>query len=126
MYLLYSLIGIVVGLAMGITGIGAGILTITLLTFAGVNIKTAVAVSMVMQLLPQSIIGVYNYREHIDWPMAIVVTLASVVGIGIGSYIVAKEYISELTIYRIITVFLVVTSIVFLKKYMISPNQNVM
>ena len=125
MYLLYSLIGIVVGLAMGITGIGAGILTITLLTFAGVNIKTAVAVCMVMQLLPQSIIGVYNYREHIDWPMAIVVTLASLVGIGIGSYIVAKEYISELTIYRIITVFLVVTSIVFLKKYMISPNQNV-
>jgi len=116
-YLVYILIGIIVGISMGVTGIGAGILTIALLSLIGVNIKTSIGVCMVMQLLPQSIIGVYNYRDSIDWLMSIIVTLSSVIGIGIGSYVVSRGYLSELLVYRIITVFMVITSVYFVYRY---------
>ena len=116
-YILYSIVGIIVGISMGITGIGAGLLTITLLSYLGVDIKKAVAVCMVMQLFPQSFIGVHNYWNHVDIYMASLVTIFSFFGIWIGSYLVKINYISELFIYKLITLFLFFTSIIFYFKY---------
>ena len=63
--IILSLIGILCGLSMGSIGIGAGLVTVPLLIIYGINIKTAIALIMVMQLLPQSIFGVINYWNYI-------------------------------------------------------------
>ena len=52
---------------MGSIGIGAGLITMPLLIYGGLTIKQSVAAVMVMQLLPQSIPGVINYKKHILW-----------------------------------------------------------
>lgn len=122
-YILYIIVGIIVGISMGITGIGAGLLTITLLSYLGVDIKKAIGVCMIMQLFPQSIAGVYNYWKYTDIYMALLITVSSFFGIWVGSYLVTEKYISELIIYKIITVFLFITSIVFYFKY-IRPHRT--
>lgn len=117
--IILSLIGILCGLSMGSIGIGAGLVTVPLLIIYGINIKRAIALIMVMQLLPQSIFGVINYWNYINWYQSFIVIFASFVGIYIGSFIVTNNYISELTLYKILTIFLIINSIYFTIKYLL-------
>lgn len=112
-YIIYILIGLLTGISMGVIGIGAGLITVPLLTLTGLNIKQVIAVIMVMQLLPQSLAGVINYKHHIDWVPTIIVIIGSIFGIWLGSHLVTNDYVTERMIYRILTVFLLVSSIYF-------------
>jgi uncharacterized membrane protein YfcA len=116
-YIVYTFIGILAGLSMGTIGMGAGFVTVPLLLLSGLEIKQVTAAIMVMQLLPQSIMGVINYREHINWTPTILVTVGSLFGIWFGSHLVMNNYINERMIYRILTVFLFSSSIYFLVNY---------
>lgn len=107
------LIGILVGISMGSTGIGAGLLTMPMLIQTGLSFKEAVSVSMLMQLLPQSVLGVRNYWSEIKWGVSLRVILSSVIGIYIGSVIVTKNIISQTILYKILTLFLFFSSIYF-------------
>ena len=115
--IILSLIGILCGLSMGSIGIGAGLVTVPLLIIYGINIKTAIALIMVMQLLPQSAPGVYHYWNYILWIPTILVVIGSIIGIWIGSSITSKKYVSDNTLYRIIPVFLFVSAIYFYIKH---------
>tara|TARA_A100001011_G_scaffold400696_1_gene517685 strand:+ start:4020 stop:4388 length:369 start_codon:yes stop_codon:yes gene_type:complete len=108
-----SFIGILTGISMGATGIGAGLLSVPLLIYSGLSFKEAVSVSMLMQLLPQSILGVKNYWDEIQWGISLRVIISSILGIYIGSYIVTKNIISEIMLYKILTIFLFFSSIYF-------------
>lgn len=108
-----SFIGILTGISMGATGIGAGLLSVPLLIYSGLSFKEAVSVSMLMQLLPQSILGVKNYWDEIQWGISLRVIISSILGIYIGSYIVTKNIISEIILYKILTIFLFFSSIYF-------------
>lgn len=116
-YIIYALIGLLAGISMGTIGMGAGLIVVPLLILTGLNIKQVIAAIMVMQLLPQSLAGVINYKEHINWTPTIIVIIGSLFGIWFGSHLVIKGYISEQLIYRILTVFLFVSSIYFYKEH---------
>tara|TARA_B110001450_G_C17576787_1_gene463180 strand:- start:716 stop:1081 length:366 start_codon:yes stop_codon:yes gene_type:complete len=107
------MIGLFVGISMGATGIGAGIISVPLLIHSGLTFKESVSVSMLMQLLPQSILGVRNYWNEIKWNTSIRVISASVIGIYIGSYIIVKNIISQNLIYKILTIILLASSFYF-------------
>jgi len=111
--LTYIVIGCITGLSMGSIGIGAGLISMPLLISTGLTVKESIAIAMVMQLFPQSIPGVINYRYHIRWIPSIAVILGSAIGIYIGSFLVTKQIITEQTIYRIITIFLALSSAYF-------------
>uniref|UniRef100_A0A6C0KWE7 Membrane transporter protein n=1 Tax=viral metagenome TaxID=1070528 RepID=A0A6C0KWE7_9ZZZZ len=108
-----SFIGLLTGISMGATGIGAGLLSVPLLIYSGLSFKEAVSVSMLMQLLPQSILGVKNYWDEIQWGVSLRVIISSILGIYIGSYIVTNNIISEIMLYKILTIFLFFSSIYF-------------
>ena len=108
-----SVIGLLTGISMGATGIGAGLLSVPLLIYSGLSFKEAVSVSMLMQLLPQSILGVKNYWDEIQWGVSLRVIISSILGIYIGSYIVTKNIISEMNLYKILTIFLFFSSLYF-------------
>lgn len=112
--IIYDLfIGMIVGISMGATGIGAGILIVPLLIQTGLSFKEAVSVSMLMQLLPQSVLGVKNYWSEIKWGVSLRVILSSVIGIYIGSRVVTKNIISQTVLYKILTLFLFFSSLYF-------------
>ena len=61
---MYIFIGLLTGVSMGMIGIGAGVISMPLLIYAGLSVKQSVAIGMVMQVLPQSIPGVINYWKQ--------------------------------------------------------------
>ena len=111
------LIGLIVGISMGATGIGAGLITVPLLIGSGVSFKEAVSATMVMQLLPQSFFGVKNYWNEINWSLSLRIIFTSIIGIFFGSKIVTDNIISELFMYKILTIFLLFSSIYFYIKF---------
>ena len=114
---IYIVIGTLAGVSMGAIGIGAGLITMPLLIYSGLTIPQAVAVAMVMQLLPQSAPGVYNYWKHIRWEPTIFVILGSILGIWIGSTLTSKKYLSERFLYRFLSIFLLLSSFYFFIKH---------
>ena len=121
LYIIYALIGILSGISMGIIGIGAGVITLPLLLATGMNIKKAVGCILLMQLLPQSLAGVliYHNDKNIQYTSAFIVILGSVTGIIIGAYMMSNDIISESLTYKLLTIVMIFTSIVFSKKYLI-------
>lgn len=111
------LIGLIVGISIGATGIGAGLITVPLLITSGISFKEAVSATMVMQLLPQSFFGVKNYWNEINWNLSLRIICTSIIGIFFGSKIVSDNIISELFMYKIITIFLLISSIYFYMKF---------
>ena len=63
LYILYLLIGVLSGVSMGIIGVGAGMITIPLLLYTGLSVQQAVATSLIIQLLPQSLPGCLLYTS---------------------------------------------------------------
>ena len=109
----YILVGLLTGISMGAIGIGAGVVSMPLLIYSGLGVKQAIAIGMVMQVLPQSIPGVINYWKHILWYESFVVVTASIFGIWLGSYLVTRNIIPEYIMYRFITVFLFICASYF-------------
>jgi len=118
--IIYILIGSIAGLSMGIIGVGAGIITIPLLIYSGMNIRTAVGCSLVMQLLPQSLPGVllYNKKNYIEWFNSLLVVFGSLIGILIGAFLVSNNYITEKMTYKLLTIILIITTVIFVKEYL--------
>mgnify|MGYP006107406935 CR=1 FL=1 len=116
--LIYILIGIFSGINMGIVGIGAGILLIPLLVSTGVSIQTAVATGLVLQMVPQSLPGVWLYykRGFLDWWLSLYIIIGSTIGIYIGAYLVNNDFIGGKTIYKLLFVILFLCTLYIGKK----------
>lgn len=115
-YIIYVIIGIVSGTSMGIIGVGSGLLTIPALVFTGLSLQQSVGISLIIQLLPQSLPGAYMYykKGHINRNIliiTIIVLLGSFIGTTLGAYLVTTEYISQQLTYRILTVLLFIASL---------------
>jgi len=115
-YFYYIIIGIVSGTSMGIIGVGSGLLTIPALVFTGLSLQQSVGISLIIQLLPQSLPGAYMYyhKGHINKKILIItliVLIGSFVGTTLGAYLVTTDYISHQLTYRILTVLLFLSSL---------------
>ena len=121
-YLIYATIGCLAGISMGIVGIGAGVITVPLLIYNGMDIRSAVGVSLVMQLLPQSLPGlvVYDRGDHVPYVPAAIVVGGSLVGILVGATIVHHDYISKEMTYTLLSILLIVVAAVFAKTHLLT------
>lgn len=119
--ILITLIGVLAGFFMGIIGMGAGVITVPLLVYTGMNIRNAVGASLLMQLLPQSIAGVWLYhtRGYIDYIPSLWLIFGSFVGILFGSYLVTMDLITERTTYKMITYLLIVITCIFINDHLL-------
>ena len=106
----YILVGLITGISMGAIGIGQ-VVSMPLLIYCGLGVKQAIAIGLVMQILPLSIPGVVNYWKHILWYESFVVIAASIFGIWLGSYLVTRKIIPEYIIYRFLTIFFLICTI---------------
>lgn len=128
-YLIYFLIGALSGVSMGIVGVGAGMITIPLLIYSGLTIKQAVGISLIMQLLPQSLPGVIMYYKSgtITLPVFIIalfVVIGSLVGIYLGSYIVNNNLIDLQSIYGILSALLIFSGFYIIYEHIIFKDKN--
>ena len=113
MELIFILIGFFTGISIGIVGIGAGILLMPLLIATGMSIHGAVATGLALQLVPQSLPGLYLYHKkgHFDFWTSLYIILGSLLGITSGAYLVNNEYISEKLMYTFLFAMLLLSTI---------------
>ena len=122
LFFIYLLLGFISGLFLGSIGIGAGLLTIPLLIRTGLTIKESVVISLIVQLIPQTIPGVLAYYNQkmikIDIVyISILIILGSFVGVYIGTNASIKNYVSNRTLYRILTIVLLISTIYLYYNY---------
>lgn len=119
---IYLILGFISGLFLGSIGVGAGLLTIPVLIRTGLTIKESVIISLIVQLIPQTIPGVLAYynqkmiKVNIVY-ISILIILGSLGGVYIGANASIKNYISNRTLYRILTIVLLISSIYLYYNY---------
>lgn len=115
MDIIYFLIGTIAGFFMGIIGIGAGLITVPLLNYTGMSLNQAVGTSLLMQLLPQSLPGVLLYQKkgYIDFYNSFLVIFGSLLGIGIGAYLITYDYIEKKYLYKILSIVLIIFAFLY-------------
>ena len=129
LYILYFLIGAISGVSMGIIGVGAGMLTIPLLLYTGLSVQQAVATSLIIQLLPQSLPGVMLYVKKgvINWKLVIIsvfLVLGSLVGIYVGSYLVTHNIIDTVAMHLILAIILLTSSLYIFYKELVEHKDK--
>ena len=126
--ILYFLIGALSGISMGIVGVGAGMLTIPLLLYSGLTLQESVGISLIMQLLPQSLPGVMLYYNegnitYITILIALFVVFGSLLGIYLGSYLVNKNYINLKFMYGNLAGLLIGSGLYIIYTYLLNDDK---
>ena len=127
-YLIYFLIGTISGFSMGIVGVGAGMLTIPLLIYSGLTMKQSVGISLIMQLLPQSLPGVIMYYKNGAINLSVIliamfVVIGSLVGIYMGSYLVHNDFVNLKSMYTILAFLLIGSGLYIVRTYLIDDKK---
>lgn len=128
--ILYFLIGTLSGISMGVIGVGAGMLTIPLLLYSGLTLHESVGISLIMQLLPQSLPGVILYYKEgsITITTAIIamfVVIGSLIGIYLGSYLVHNNYINLKFMYGSLASLLIGSGLYIIYIYLLNDEKIV-
>ena len=126
--ILYFLIGALSGISMGIVGVGAGMLTIPLLIYSGLSLQESVGISLIMQLLPQSLPGVMLYYNegnitNITIIIALFVVFGSLLGIYLGSYLVNKNYVNLKFMYGNLAGLLIGSGLYIIYAYLLNEDK---
>ena len=96
-YLALVPIGLLVGYFVGIVGIGAGVILMPLLLGYGFTLTQAVAAGLFLQVVPQSLPGLWVYWKHGEvrlWE-CVVLAVASALGMFGGAWMANKGWLSK-------------------------------
>ena len=117
--IILTIIGIITGTSVGLTGIGSGVLTMPLLLYVGLNYHEAIATVLLMHVIPQSLPGLYLYykKGHLDMSKSIFVVIGSMIGVCLGSYINCEKLISQDMLYKLLATTLALSSLFIYCKY---------
>jgi uncharacterized membrane protein YfcA len=101
-------ISIIIGIMIGVIGIGGGILFFPILLYYNFIVPQAVAISLFLNAVPNTLPGLYLYYKegHLDIYTAVIVAIGTFLGSTIGSYLGANECIDKKVLYRIYTAIL--------------------
>ena len=124
LYILFILVGLFSGFFTGAIGIGAGVLMIPLLNYLGMTLGQSVASGLVIQLVPQSIFGAYEYykKGQVILVNTILVLIGSSYGIYLGALFNTKKIIPEKYLYLVLSIILFFSSIYIFLKHVIYHN----
>lgn len=114
-------VGLVAGFLSGLFGVGGGILIVPALVFLiGMTQKISAGTSLAA-IVPTSIVGVLSYlvNDSVNWLMAILLAIGSVIGAQIGTYLLDK--INRRALQWIFIAFLVV---VIVQLFLVVPARG--
>lgn len=110
---------ILIGLSIGIIGIGGGILLLPFLTYYNYKFQQAVAISLFLNAIPNTLPGLYLYYKNgdFDFNTGIIIAIGTIIGSSVGSYIGVKGYIDIKILYRIYAFILLGTALYMIYYY---------
>ena len=106
------MIGFITGISVGAVGIGAGSLLMPILIIMGIPIKTAVSTGLAIQLIPQSLPGLWLYykKGHFDLKLSFWIIIGYLLGTTFGSYLVNYNIINEKLTYKFLFVMMILST----------------
>lgn len=109
------IIGTVTGVFISSIGIGAGLVTIPALIFFGMAHENAVIITLLLQLLPQTVPAIYNFWKDDKLSMeliyfSLILLVGNLIGTYFGSLIHTKDLISDKTLYKCLFTFLLISA----------------
>jgi hypothetical protein len=110
--LILIVVGVLSGMLAGVFGVGGAIIVIPALVFIlGLSQHDAQGTSLAFMLPPVGILATWNYWKagHVNWKMALILSLTFVVGAYLGSYFSIN--ISDKTLRRMFGVLMLVVAI---------------
>lgn len=114
-------IGLVAGFLSGLFGVGGGILIVPALVFLiGMPQKISAGTSLAA-IVPTSLVGVISYllTNSVDWIMALLLALGSVIGAQIGTYLLDRVNKRALQI-----IFLAFLVVVIVSLFIVVPSRG--
>jgi uncharacterized membrane protein YfcA len=117
MELSYTLLGIVVGILVGITGVGGGSLVTPALTLFGIHPAVAVGTDLAFAGLTKTFgTIVHRYRDSVEWPIARLLVFGSCPAavITIGALAATGSHVHGGLINTVLAVAVVLTAVVLL------------
>lgn len=116
--LVFILVGMITGGLMGLVGIGGGLLLLQFLIWAGMTFKQAVSVTLIMQIIPQTLPAAYMYYKngHVKVKETVYTIIGSAIGVTIGAYIANYYNINDKFLYGLTGVLLIIGAVYFFKK----------
>lgn len=112
-YIALLLFAIFVGTIIGIIGIGGGILLLPFLIYFDFSIQQAVAISLFLNAIPNTLPALYMYYKEGFFLIkpSIIASIGTILGTILGGYIGSKKLISDKIIYRLYTFILLCLTI---------------
>jgi uncharacterized protein len=108
---------LIVSVITGIFGIGTGLLLVPVLLHFNFTFQQAIAISLLLQTIPNSFPGVYLYWKegHLPLKKGIIIAIVAGIGIFIGSYIGSKKLIPQKYLNRsfVVIAFIIATYLLF-------------
>jgi|APGre2960657373_1045057.scaffolds.fasta_scaffold03613_6 uncharacterized membrane protein YfcA len=111
--------GLISGIALGAIGIGGGALLIPMLLPLGMTMPQAIGITLVTQVLPQTLPGLIMYWKAGNVPIreSVAVVIGSMFGVIIGAYVVTRGLVPKIVLLRITATTLVVIGLYMWYKY---------
>jgi uncharacterized membrane protein YfcA len=107
MYTQLAVIGGISGILTGTIGMGGGVVMTVLLLHVGVPLPQAVAIGLVVQLVPQSLFGVLEYHRagFLNVGHSAITAAGSALGIYLGAIGVTHKLVPLWLMYRLLGAF---------------------
>lgn len=101
---------------MGLIGTGGGILMLVSLVFMGFSMQQAVATTLFLQVIPNTLFGVWMYytKGHLRVRESMIAAIATTIGVTVGSYIGSNKMIDEVYLYRALAALLFIACLLVL------------
>lgn len=118
----YLFTGIISGIFLGMIGIEAALFSIPILLMTGLTIDEVTLISLIVQLLPQTIPGILMYYNKNKIKMnivhvALLILFGSSIGVYVGTTLTLNNYISKQSLYRFLAITLFISAIFVSYKY---------
>lgn len=109
------IIGTITGLFISTIGVGAGLITIPSLVILGMPLKNAVVITLMLQLLPQTVPAVYNFWKDGEITndlikLSLILLVGNLIGTYYGSLVHTKDMLTEKQFYKILFIFLLLSA----------------
>ncbi|RLB07380.1 MAG: sulfite exporter TauE/SafE family protein [Deltaproteobacteria bacterium] len=115
-WVIYLLVGLLIGTAGGFTGLGGGFILVPILLFMGFEAQRAVGTSFaVILMISISALVAHSKLQNVDYKLGILLGLGGIMGAQIGARLV--EMVPTATFKRIFAIILVLIALrIFFQK----------
>jgi uncharacterized membrane protein YfcA len=119
----YLFVGTLTGFFMSTIGVD-GLITVPSLIILGLNLKKAVVIALILQVLPQTIPAIYNFWKNNDITyelliISFILVIGNFIGTYYGSFIHTQKLVPDKVLYQIFVIFLLLSAVYITNKHLV-------